>query len=338
MKNLCLRSFSAFLALGLLFLWGCQGKQPASPNRMATLSFSVPINKEVKASLLGSTSNELLYKITGPGISPVGGLTYPFSASVSTGSIDFSVDVPAGVNGVLALQLNDATTHQALAVGAAQLNLSGSSPVTDVTVNLGSLITQCNTTIYTNLLGGSYGFATDIMDAGQTLIGGPTYDVTCYPVSTGIYHFVDAQTGSTSSIAYMGGGNLVDYAYVPTDNYFSYDSAISKSYVQSLQAPAPPTPTPTPSSCVSCGSAAIVASSSNPNLEVGDVYCLKLASIPGGHAWIQITSLAVSLVTGGFGGPGFCFRTNSTLPYYSYELTPAAQSVTGPCVLGSSPW
>lgn len=335
MKTRFFSVFSGLFMLCLFLLWGCQGNRPLSPNRMANLSFSVPISNEVKASLLGSTSNEILYRVTGPGMSPVGGITYPFSASVSTGSIDFSVNVPVGINGVLALQLNDATTHQSLAVGATALNLSGSTPVTDVNVDLGSLTADCNTTSL--LVAGasfSYGFGSDIITGpNQPSIGLP-YDITCAAQGGTTYDLTDAQTGSTPSIAYMGGGDLVNYAYVPTDDHFWTDSVGSKNYAQTLQAPAAVTPTPTPSICVTCGgslSTGQVVASGNPYVEVGDVYCLKLGSIPGGHAWIQVTSLAVSLVTGGFGGPAFCFRTNSTLPYYGFENTPANQSVTSVC-------
>jgi len=51
-------------------------------------------------------------------------------------------------------------------------------------------------------------------------------------------------------------------------------------------------------------------------IEKGDIYCVKLTSIPGAYAWIQFTTVP-SLSD----APSFVFRVNKTLPYYAYDET-----------------
>lgn len=315
MKNKNLLAFISVLGAGTAVLIGCQAGRPAAPLKYMSLSFSVPVTKELTASFLGTTSNELLYRVSGPDIPPVGGDSGAFSSPVSSGSLDFSIYVPASPNEVLSVQLNDANTHQALAIGATGLNVTGSSPVTGIALELGSVIRTCYTTFFP-VNGATYGFATDNESSAGLITSGAGWDIACSSPASLTYDLIDAQTGSTNSIAFMGKGNLVDFAYVPTADRFSSNSSYSKNYVENLQAPAAPTPTPIPGGGVTIITSGGIAVFTNYNLEVGDIYCVNLATIPGGHAWLQVTNAGTSIT-----GPTFCFRTNSTLPYYAYERT-----------------
>ncbi len=314
-----------FPALSILCgaaFWGCQSARPLSPDHLVSLSFSVPLSNEVRAALLGAASNEILYKVEGGGAVAVEGGTGAFSTASISGSVLFTASVPALSGEVLSLQLNDAATHQALALGAARLDFGGSSPAT-VSVNLGSLIRDCSTTNLPLSTGGTYGFAADALLSGQ-ITSGAGWDVAFSPAGS-TYDMLDAQTGFNASIAYMGNGNLVDFDYVPADSSFSSDSYSSKYNLL-----VPPTPShgggSTPGSVIN-GKA---LTPGNYYLDVGDVYCLKLGSMAG-HAWVQVTSLGTQIVTGGITGPSFCFRVNSSLPYYAYEQSPADQNGAGPC-------
>lgn len=291
-------TFAIFLATVGAFIWGCQGNQPVSPVRDAVMSVYVPQSAEVKSSLLGVASNELLYSVNGPGLgSSVTGTVGPFSTASNSGSFDFTVDVPQQDNLVLSLQLNDASSNQPLAIGAAGLNLL-SSAVSNVVVDMGSVTRNCYTlnvpgtgNYYTTDI---YTFATDNL-IGNTCTGGDFY----FNYSIGSNAPLTISSGPLTScgapltsIAYLGNGNFVDYDYVPPASAFQTDSSVAK----------------------------------GSPVSVNDIFCLKLLSVPatgGGHAWLQVTGVPQTLVTGGTVGPTFRYRVNSTLPYYGYEQTTA---------------
>src|SRR5579883_704355 len=102
-------TFVIFLGTVGILVWGCQSSQPMTPYKNVALSVYVPPTGEVKASLLGVASNELLYRVDGPGhVAYATGTVGPFSTASSSGSIDFSANVPALDSLVLSVQLNDA--------------------------------------------------------------------------------------------------------------------------------------------------------------------------------------------------------------------------------------
>jgi hypothetical protein len=303
--------FAYVLGICFCFFWGCQGNKPLSPSRPISLSVFIPPTQELKSSLLGSSSNELLYRVDGPGMAPVTGTVGPLSITSSYGSIDFSVGFPGGIGRVLSLQLNDASTHQPLAIGAYGV-VVGSSAVTDVVVEMGSVTRNCYFTnpggTFANYAGlYSYSFNTDTAPFGGA-VPGPGLDIS-FPIdpNDNIY-MADGQASVTNivgvgpvttalnvnSIAYLGKGNLVDHDLVPPDFQFFSDSRLAK------------------------GSAVTTT------LEQDDIYCVKTGSIPGGHAWVQIVS------PGTYGGnaPSFRFRTNGTFPYYAYDPTSADAGVS----------
>ncbi len=299
-------TFAVFLGTVGVFIWGCQTSQPVTPYKNVALSVSVPATNEVKASLLGVASNELLYRVDGPGHSFLtSGTVGPFSTAASSGSIDFTANVPAKDNLVLSIQLNDASSNQPLAVGATGLNMF-SAPVTDVVIEMGSVTRNCYTL---NVPGGSLGgavgeiytFSTDSLLTNSPVLGdlqvnfntGSTAPLTISggPVSiTG-----GAPFPPLPNLAYLGNGNFLDYDYIPPASAFQTTSDLAKG--------AP--------------------------ISVNDIFCLKLVSLPvnigGGHAWIQVTNLGngVSII-----GPSFRYRVNGTLPYFAYEQTSADIAAT----------
>lgn len=294
-KNLF--TFGVFLATIGAFIWGCQTNQPVTPYKNVALSVYAPYTSEVSASLLGVASNELFYRVDGPGhVALVKGTAGPFSTAASGGSIDFSLNVPAEDSMVLSIQLNDASTHQPLAIGASALNMV-SAPVTDVVVEMGSVTRNCYTL---NVPGGSvspeiFTFSTDSLLNAPALgdfqvyfpIGGSTpVTIAGGPVSS--------SGPPLPNVAYLGNGNFVDYDYVPSASSFQTDSSLAKG--------AP--------------------------ISMNDIFCLKLVSMPtgvgGGHAWIQVTNLGNGTL---YVGPSFRYRVNSTAPYYGYERTNADSGV-----------
>jgi len=225
----------------------------------------------------------------------------PFSSSSATGAINFTVEVPGGGKRVLSLQLNDATTHQPLGIGAVGIDLGGgSAPASTLVVNLGSVVRNCynlNSLVY---YGNTYGF--NLNQLNYYVYSSTTSDISFGAVGNG-YQILDAQgnTGgalNANSIAYLGNGDYVDYDFVPPDSDFYPQSSASKA---------------------ASGKAITV-------LEVGDIYCIKVGTIPGAHAWMQVKNAGAATVT----GPKFSFRVNDALPYFSYYRTPPDASAT-PC-------
>jgi len=306
-KNLL--TLAIFLGTIGAFFWGCQSSnRPVTPYQSVALNVAIPPTNELRASLLGAASNELLYRVDGPNHTLLTqGTVGPFSTSASSGSIDFSATVPALDSMILSVQLNDTSTHQPLAVGATGLNMI-SAPVTDVLLEMGSVTRNCytlnvagggnfyNTDIYTfttdNLIGNAAGVAGDFQfnySVGSsnplTLTGGPA----------------SLSGPPLPNIAYLGNGNLVDFDYLPSASAFVTTSDLAK----------------------------------GSPLSLGDIFCIELLSpvtvygVPvtatGGHAWLQITNLGNGTL---YVGPSFRYRVNSTLPYYGYEQTLPDQAAT----------
>src|ERR1700722_4639646 len=98
----------------LVIVVGCS-KSPVAPVRSVALNLSISNFGDVHSNLLGAANNEIYYHIQGEGTPDSFGVYGPFSAPASTGSVDFTVQLPGGVGTkIVNLQLNDASTHQAL--------------------------------------------------------------------------------------------------------------------------------------------------------------------------------------------------------------------------------
>ena len=310
LRLISLASFFAVLTLALLE--GCNGSKPVSPSRTAALSVKVPNVGSYDTALLGAAvtnptavvTNEILYKVEGNGITPIRGTTGPFTTTAASGTQALDVYVPTGGLRLISLQLNDITNPVVpvpLAIGAVEIDLSGAATTTDVTVDLGSVSRNCYVTNNISYLGASYSFEADSMLNGQISTG---YDTAVSAAGTG-YQFVDAQgnsTGALSSIAFLGNGAFVDHDSLPPNSaYFATSSGVAKQYAIANGTAGPAT---------------------TNNVEVNDIYLVDLRNISGGHAWVQVMSAG----TFGIAGPSFCFRVNTSAPYYAYEQTSAAVS------------
>ena len=304
----------AWLPLGLtLFAIGfvlssCLGNQPVSPDRRVSLAVSVPASGEVKSALLTSSSNTLLYRVDGPGMVPVTGIFGPFSSTSATGAIQFTTDFPRGDKRVLSLQLNDAPTSQALAIGAAEINATNTAAISQLVVEMGSVTRNCYTL---NIPGGYFGgvnyvFLSDSIpttistpgdiqlnySAGSNnpltitsnqYVPTPTPPPTPIPTPTPLPTPVPTATPAPiPAVAYLGNGNFVDFDMVPPANKFFFNSNLAKG--------AP--------------------------VSVGDIFCIGLSN--GGHAWLQVTALGNGTL---YVGPKFRYRINTTKPFYAYEQT-----------------
>ncbi|HVZ81283.1 MAG TPA: hypothetical protein VHE12_10895 [bacterium] len=284
-----------FACAALLFSWGCNSSQPISPNKPTALDVSLPLGSNVRASFLGITQNEVLYRLDGPNHSLIQkGSVGPFSAAVSSGSLNFSLEVPSQDNMVLSVQLNDAATHSPLAIGADRLDLV-SAPTKQISIDLGSVIRNCYFTntqsaavsiLYSGMI---YNFTNDLLANTLTPLSTTDLIVNPYGPPTNQFYFQEATPVGlpVSVIAYLGTGDLVDFDYVPASTAFYADSTISK------------------------GGAV-------PTLETGDIYCLKLTSTPGDFAWVQVVNPGDPASV----GPSFLFRASPN-PYFSYFRTPA---------------
>ncbi len=307
------------LFLPLLLLAGCQGNKLVSPVRLTNLSVTVPLPKSLKASLLGASSNEIFYNLTAKESGPVTGSTGTFSTSGQTGSFTFVISgVSTDGNPILSLQLNNALTHQPLAIGAAQLV----SDANTLTVELGSVVRTCysvqpgQTYTCSESGGGFFGFNAYYEDYGTSSLTN-TYDmhwtglVDATPTCLGTYDLEDGWTGSAKSLAYLGNGRLVDYDTVPTNSNFYSDG----------------------------GAAKLAASAATTTIEAGDIFCVKLqGGTTPGHAWVQFTGAGDTT-----DAPTFIFRVrNDSTPYYLYDqsledISNAAVSISD-CTLDQQGW
>ena len=297
-----MKSFWLLFAAALGFsIWfgGCQGTKPVSPSRVIALKVSIPQTNELSSSLLNAGSNELLYRVEGPDMTPIKATLGPFATASASGSIDFSLEIPGGGGKrLLSLQLNDGGTHLPLAIGATEIDLTGSLPVTDIVVQLGSVIRNCynvNTATYS---GATLGVNGNTFVNSATTYG--PYDFAIGAVGTG-FQIVDAEgnTGpyNAATVAYLGNGDYVDFDKVPPDTDFYSQSSASK-----LAAGVPVT-----------------------TAQVNDIYCVKLLTVPNGHAWVQIKSAGLPALS----GATLNFRVNDSLPFFGYYQT--AADLAGSC-------
>jgi len=301
------------LALGtalpvLLLHWGCNGSAspsaPVAPFRGSSLSFSFPVSREIRSSLLNVSSNEVYYNVTGPNMTPVTGVAGPYNtnASVGSGELDIQIpSVPQGSSRLLAFQLNNAANHQPLAIGAVLTDLN-SGGVSDIFVTIGTLVSNCytvDTSAYfqpgpASSAGVSSVYFTFDSDLLSTTVPG---DIAVTAVGGGF----SLAPQPPNQIAYMGNGPLVNFASVPA----SFTGGPSAA------------------------------------LNAGDVYCVSLGTGgANGHAWLQVANpnatFNVNTPTPAFPksfatGPKFVFRVNHSLAYFAYDQTAADQG--GSCLV-----
>lgn len=137
LKNLFSRLKQGPLLLlgGLLLLsgiapWACQkGSTPTAVTKASgsSLGVALPLTKEIQTSLLGSTVNEVWYSVSGPNMAPVTGNAGPFTVTSNTGELDFTIGLYQGPSRLLAFQLNNASNHQPLAIGAVMANIDATN-------------------------------------------------------------------------------------------------------------------------------------------------------------------------------------------------------------------
>ncbi len=271
-----------------LMVWGlvsCGSKTvPVAPSGTIGLNISMQASAGAKATLLGTTSNEVYYSITGPAMSPVTGVAGPITTAASSGTINLSLAIPQGLARLMAFQINDATSHQPLAIGAAQMDLS-SQPSSQVVIEMGSLVRNCYNLNTASFLDGSFfSFGNEVLADAATITSTTGYDVQ-FIQAAGIFQMY-ALNGA--SVVYMGNGNLVNFAMAPANGAVTASAA-------SKQA----------------------AGAAVTTLQAGDVYCFYLPSAPA-HLWVQITNPGSTTA-----GPSFVFRGNQTASYYAYTQTPA---------------
>ncbi len=233
-------------------------------------------------------------------MTPIKATLGPFSTASASGSLDFSVEIPGGGGTrLLSLQLNDGGTHQPLAIGAAKIDLSSALPVTDIVVELGSVIRNCYNVNTTSYFGCTLGVNTNTFFNSSPTYG-LSYDFAVGAVGTG-FQIVDAEgtTGpaNANTVAYLGNGDYVDFDRVPSDADFYSQSSAAK----------------------------VAAGAPVSTAQVNDIYCVKLQTVPGGHAWVQIKTPGLP----GNSGATFDYRANDILSYFGYFQT--AADLVGSC-------
>lgn len=230
---------AAIISLGLLVVWGCEGQKPLGPAKPISVSVAIPVNDSLKASLLGSTTNEVVYVVGKNGTTLLKGSTGTFASSSVTGSVNFTFQVPSGADEILSVQLNDGTTHLPLAVGAMPLGLSEGGTEANVSIELGSVNRNCY--YLRNSVGiNDYGVGFDAQFINtNSMIPASSYasnlDVVLgYDTGYGGNYIVDAGASPlgvpdySNSIAYLGNGDLIDFDYVPPTTNFYYTSWTAK--------------------------------------------------------------------------------------------------------------
>ena len=299
--------FTFLPLLAVLTLAVSCSNEPTAPARFVALSVTLNRLDQVQASLLGASQNEIYYRVDGQGSAQSHFTAGPFSMPVSSGSITFTAQVPRGGAGpqVLTLQLNDASDHAPLAVGATGFDF-GVSLAAGLSVDMGSVTRTCyfvNTANTPNYASGySFAFETDAVNPPAGAVTDLVVSV-CAACAPGNFYFQGPVNTSLPTpvtigdIAYLGNGDLVDFDSVPPASAFLTTS--------------------------------LAAKGGNATLAAGDIYCIQLQNPPGAHAWVQVTNPGNFVSTGGGYGPAFVYRVNSTLPYYAYEQTTA--DIQGSC-------
>jgi hypothetical protein len=274
--------WAALLGLGLLT--GCHkpADAPVTPLQGTNLTINMPVTS-VNGSLLGAPVNEVFYQITGPAMQPVEGVVGPLDIPANSGEISFTIPVPLGDSRLLAFQLNDASNQQPLAVGAVEMDFT-SQPTGPIVVEMGSVARDCyniNTSLYN--AGSYFTFESDTLNNAAN--GPVSADAEFLPVTVGSTVGFQMNALGVNTVAYLGNGNLVQFAAAPSSGYLA-------SSVAAKQA----------------------AGASVTLFQAGDVCCVKFGG--GGHAWVQVINPGSAN-----SGPSFRFRVNTTVPYYAYEQT-----------------
>ncbi|HTA76306.1 MAG TPA: hypothetical protein VK791_04045 [bacterium] len=264
---------------------------PVGPSLGMNLSVNLQASSSAKAKLLGAATNEVYYSVTGPAMSPVTGVAGPFTTSADTGTVSLSLLVPQGSARLMAFQMNDASNHSPLAIGAVQTDIGGSG--VNQTVEMGSLIRNCYNERSAYFSDGCYfSFQSENL-ADAATVGGPAgYDIDFLP--NGATFQLSALNSDT--LIYMGNNNLVNDAMAPSTGYVA-NSTLAKQ--------------------------AAGAAVTDP--VAGDVFCINLGS-GNGFAWLYVVNMGLGP---GTSGPNFEFRLNNTLNYYGYQQTTG--DLAGPC-------
>jgi hypothetical protein len=290
----------AAVFLPLFLLWGCKSNQLVSPTRVVDMSVALS-TEGVKSKLFNAGEDMVYYNVSGPLSAPITGTAGPFSPGLGSGSVSFTLNsVPVGAGEILSVELDDATLGTTEGIGATALT----DVANGVTVDMGSVVRDCyavnpSSTFSCNVEGhGSYGFNAAFIDFNNLT---DTYDIEWVAMRdltnacTNNYDLQDGWTGTTSTIAYLGNGKLVNFDTVPTDANFHADGGLAKQ----------------------------IAGAPTTTIQVGDVYCVKLqGGTPagkGGHAWMQFNFAGDSADS-----PTFISRVrNDPTPYYQYDQTTA---------------
>ncbi len=186
---------------------------PISPGGQGySLKFTAVVSSELKAKLLGSSANQILYRITGPSISPVSGSTTPFGTAGNSGEISFSISAPQGEGELLAFEITSALDNQPLAVGAVQADVEPG--VSDLSVTMGTLVSPCYTVDTSSLGGNAYvNFQQDVVEAGAPTGVAADLKVSAVPSGSVTYYTFTPQNGNV--MKFMGSKDIVNYAAIP---------------------------------------------------------------------------------------------------------------------------
>ncbi|HET9870765.1 MAG TPA: hypothetical protein VFR02_09765, partial [bacterium] len=202
----------------------------------------------------------------------------PFGTAGDSGEVSFAITAPQGNGELLAFEITDATTKEPLAVGAVKADVQPGM-VSDLFVTMGTVISPCYTVDTSSMGGNAYvNFDQDQVAASDTVTA--DLSVSSYPSGSVTYYQFTPQNGAM--MAYLGNGDLVDFAAVPDPSAFN--------------------------------------TGSSSFLNKGDVYCLQLAG--GLYAWVQVAdpNEPFGLNPPGPQGPLLRFRV-SDQPYYAYYRT-----------------
>ena len=316
-RNLIVIGIVAMVPLALF--WGCnKGTQPVSPAGVSGLTIRIPSG--VAAKFTGAAQNTILYDISGTG-APVTGSCGPISAAAIANGFSFNLNLSGTLSSysLISVQINDASSGNPLALGVAPFTTSSSG----VLVELGPLNKICyDVTDFT--VNDGYSFQNNTFLTTDSS-GVTAMDIACVLNTNGTaYDFEDPNVITNSAvavncIAYMGNGNLVNFAEIPPTASFKTQASNSKSSVLGT-------------------TSAIITPALN------DVFCVKLKS--GGYAWLQITnpgtvsgtvlpSIRANIGVGLSVGPSFVFRLNTTVPYFAYQQSTA--DLSGACASLTSP-
>lgn len=281
---------AGLLSAVVLLYVGCAKGKPLAPTSqlLGPIHLSLALGGPDVASQSLAVVPQILYRINGPDLaSPLVGTLNPGAPIPSAnGDLDYlaNLDVPGGGPRLLSFQLNDAATQAPVAVGAVSINLAQPLPSDGLSVDLGSVSRNCTVLNTTQYYGGDYNFAADTFSAYPVSVTGNDMGVTWtgsqYSLQEG-----NNYTPTDNLLAYMGNGPMVDFPGVPPAGQFFPTSTLAK----------------------------------GAQVQVNDVFCVKLTSMPG-YAWVQVIDPGNATL---YAYPKFRFRVNSTLPYYAYDRTAA---------------